>query len=145
MGGSVGKIIGAVAGITLAPFTGGASLALAGLGGAAAGEMLIDKPARQAAKAQEQAQAQAEAARVQAEKDALAAASAMQTKSATGAGVVDRKGASTIGEEDRKDVRATVRKKKKGAGKLRIDPLASTGGAGAAGGAATSGETGLNI
>lgn len=137
MGGSVGKILGAAAGLALAPFTGGASLALAGLGGAAAGEMLIDAP-RRVEKAQEQAQQRAE----QAKEDALAAASAKRSEMAEGTGLVARKGASTIGEQDKKDTRATVRKKKQGAGKLRIDPLASTG---AAGGAATSGETGLNI
>ena len=137
MGGSVGKIIGAAAGFALAPFTGGASLALAGLGGALAGETLIDAPKR-AEQAQEQAQQRAE----QAKADALAAASAKRSEMAEGTGLVARKGASTIGEQDKKDTRATVRKKKQGAGKLRIDPLASTG---AAGGAATSGETGLNI
>lgn len=136
MGGSVGKIIGAAAGFALAPFTGGASLALAGLG-ALAGETLIDAPKR-AEQAQEQAQQRAE----QAKADALAAASAKRSEMAEGTGLVARKGASTIGEQDKKDTRATVRKKKQGAGKLRIDPLASTG---AAGGAATSGETGLNI
>jgi hypothetical protein len=136
MGGSVGKIIGAAAGFALAPFTGGASLALAGLG-ALAGETLIDAPKR-VEQAQEQAQQRAE----QAKADALAAASAKRSEMAEGTGLVARKGASTIGEQDKKDTRATVRKKKQGAGKLRIDPLASTG---AAGGAATSGETGLNI
>lgn len=136
MGGSVGKILGAAAGFALAPFTGGASLALAGLG-AMAGETLIDAPKR-VEQAQEQAQQRAE----QAKEDALAAASAKRSEMAEGTGLVARKGASTIGEQDKKDTRATVRKKKQGAGKLRIDPLASTG---AAGGAATSGETGLNI
>jgi hypothetical protein len=138
MGGSVGKVIGAVAGLALAPITGGASLALAGLGGAAAGELLIDAPARKAEAARADAQQRAE----QAKADALAAASAKRSEMAEGTGLVARKGASTIGEQDKKDTRATVRKKKQGAGKLRIDPLASTG---AAGGAATSGETGLNI
>lgn len=137
MGGSVGKILGAVAGIALAPVTGGASLALAGLGGAAAGELLVDAPARKAESAASAAQQRAD----QAKADALAAASAKRSEMATGAGVVARKGAATVGEQDKKDTRATVRKAKRGAGKLRIDPLATTT---AAGGAATTGEAGLN-
>lgn len=138
MGGSVGKILGAVAGIALAPVTGGASLALAGLGGAVAGEALIDAPARKAESAASAAQQRAD----QAKSDALASASAKRSEMAEGTGLVARKGAATVGEQDAKDTRATVRKKKKGAGKLRIDPLASTG---AAGGAATTGESGLNV
>lgn len=138
MGGSVGKILGAVAGVALAPVTGGASLALAGLGGALAGEALIDQPARQAESAQRQAAAQAEQARA----DALAAASAKRTDMTEGAGVVARKGASALGESDMKDTRGSVRKKKKGAGKLRIDPMAATS---AASGAATTGDTGLKV
>ncbi|WMM95596.1 hypothetical protein CRP143_gp31 [Roseobacter phage CRP-143] len=135
MGGSVGKILGAVAAVALAPVTGGMSLA-AGLAGAAAGEALIDAPARKAESAQQQAQARAD----QAKADALAAASAKRTEMAQGAGVVARKGSATVGEQDKKDVRATVRKRAQGAGKLRIDPLATTT---AAGGAATTGEAGL--
>ena len=138
MGGSVGKILGAVAGVALAPVTGGASLALAGLGGAAAGELLVDAPARKAESAANTAQQRAD----QAKADALASASAKRTEMAAGAGLVARKGASTVGENEKKDVRATVRKKAKGAGKLRIDPLASNS---AAGGAATTGEAGLKI
>jgi hypothetical protein len=136
MGGSVGKVLGAVAAYALAPVTGGASLALAAAGGALAGEALIDAPARKAEQARTDAANRAE----QAKADALTAASAKRTEMAEGAGVLARKGASTIGEQDKKDTRVTVRKKKQGAGKLRIDPLAATG---AAGGASTSGEAGL--
>lgn len=139
MGGSVGKILGAVAGVALAPVTGGASLALAGLAGAAAGEALVDAPARKAESAASAAQQRAD----QAKADALTAASAKRTEMAAGSGVVARKGASTVGENEKKDVRATVRKKAKGAGKLRIDPLATTNSA--AGGASTTGEAGLKV
>lgn len=138
MGGSVGKILGAVAGVALAPVTGGASLALAGLGGAAAGELLVDKPAREAKKAEQQAQAQAE----QAKADALAAAQATRESTTTGAGVLERRGATALGEQDAKDKRTAVRKKSKGAAKLRIDPMAASS---AAAGTATSGDTGLKV
>lgn len=138
MGGSVGKIVGAIAGVALAPVTGGASLALAGLAGAAAGDALIDKPAAQAKSAAADARNRAD----QAKADAIAAANAKRSEMATGVGQVARKGASTIGEADKKDVRGSVRKKKQGAGKLRIDPLASSG---AAAGAATTGEAGLKV
>lgn len=139
MGGSVGKIVGAIAGYALAPVTGGASLALAAAaGGALAGDALIDKPAAEAKAASQQAQQRAD----QAKADAIAAANAKRSEMATGTGVVARKGAATIGEQDKKDTRANVRKKAQGAGKLRIDPLASTG---AAGGAATTGEAGLKV
>jgi len=137
MGGSVGKVLGAVAAVALAPVTGGASLA-AGLAGAAAGEALIDAPAREAKSASQAAQQRAD----QAKADAIAAANAKRSEMATGVGQVARKGASTIGEADKKDVRGSVRKKKQGAGKLRIDPLASSG---AAAGAATTGEAGLKV
>lgn len=136
MGGSVGKILGTVAGVALAPFTGGSSLLYA-LGGMAAGETLVDAPAR-AAKAQDQAAQRAEQAR----QDALTAAQAKKTEMATGVGQVDRKGATTIGEADKKDTRAAIRKKKEGAGKLRIDPMAANS---AAGGAATTGDSGLKV
>lgn len=136
MGGNVGKILGAVAGVALAPFTGGASL-VAGLGGALAGETLIDAPKR-VEKAQEQAQQQAE----QAKEDARIAAMAARESSTTGAGVVERKGASALGEQDAMDKRAAMRKKSKGAAKLRIDPMAASS---AATGTATSGDTGLSV
>lgn len=146
MGGSVGKLLGAVAGIALAPVTGGASL-LYGLGGAAAGEMLVDKPAREAAKAQDQAAAQAKAAQEQAKQEAenaRIAAAAAREQTATGTGVVARQGATALGEQDAKDKRGAVKKKKQGAAKLRIDPLASTG-TGAATGTATTSDTGLKV
>lgn len=138
MGGSVGKILGAVAGVALAPVTGGASLALAGLGGAAAGHLLVDQPAAQAKAAQQQAVAQAE----QAKEDARIAAMASRESSTTGAGVVERKGASALGEQDAMDKRSAMRKKSKGAAKLRIDPMAASS---AATGTATSGDTGLSV
>lgn len=137
MGGNVGKVLGAIAGVALAPVTGGASLALAGLAGAAAGEALVDSPAA-ARKATAAAAGRAE----EAKQAALASASAKKTELTQGAGVLERKGSSTIGEQDRKDTRDSVRKKARGAGKLRIDPLASNT---AAGGASTTGDAGLKL
>lgn len=139
MGGSTGKILGTIAAVTLAPVTGGASLALAGLAGAAAGELLVDKPAREA----EKAATQAAAATEQARQDALAQAQASQSEMQMGVGKVESRGTTSLGEEDAEDKRGTIKKKKLGASKLRIDPLASTGTA--ATGTATTGTTGLKV
>ena len=157
MGGSVGKVLGAIAGAALVMGTGGvAGASLLGLSGgsavaagaalgAAAGNVAVDQPAKQARNAEVRAQQEV----AQAQADAKAAASATRTQQGTGAGVVPTGGAQALGETAMKDTRGQVRKKKKGASALRIDPLASAGAqqstASAATGTATTGQTGLKV
>lgn len=143
MGGSTGKILGAVIGAALAPATFGASLGLSAgvagaLTGAAIGEVAVDQP-----KAQKQAAAQQQAQVLKAQEDAKAAANASRSEMSQGPGVVQG-GAQALGDVQEKDMRGAVRKKKLGASKLRIDPLASSG-ASAAAGTATTADTGLKV
>ena len=144
MGGSTGKILGAVIGAALAPATFGASLGLSAgvagaLTGAAVGEVAVDRPAAQQKAAAQQQQAQV----LKAQEEAKAAANASRSEMTQGPGVVQG-GAQAIGDVQEKDMRGAVRKKKLGASKLRIDPLASSG-ASAAAGTATTADTGLKV
>ena len=123
MGGSVGKILGTVGGFILGGPVGAAI-------GAGLGHGAVDKPAADAEKAQALSERRIEAA-----------ANATQAQVGTGTGQVERKGASTLGEEEAKDKRGMVKKKKLGASKLRIEPLAAT----AATGTSTTGTTGLKV
>lgn len=131
MGGSTGKIVGGTLGFLVGGPVGAAI-------GAGLGEVAVDSPARDAERAQNKAQAQAEQAR----QDALAAAQASASEMKIGVGEVESKGTTSLGEEDAEDKRGTIKKKKLGASKLRIDPLASTG---AAAGTATTATTGLKV